>query len=712
MLKITEEIKSLLEQILKHDEAYHTNDSPLISDAKYDKLRQELNNYYITYPDLFNGQIKAKFDLIGGKTLDIFNKITHSKPMLSLANAFSEEDIIDFIKKVERFLGIFDKKESKQLDLFANNISHKNSHDLQFAIFCEPKIDGLSFSARYENGKLIYVATRGDGLKGEDVSQNVKTISNFPHILKTNKPPKIFEVRGEIYMGKNDFAILNENNKKSGDKIFANPRNAAAGSLRQLDAKITASRNLKYFAYSIGEVSSDFLCDRQFDLYNILKDFGFNIEPNHKLCYNLTDIMQNYNQLCDSRYELDYDIDGIVYKIDDFLLQERLGFIARSPRWAVAHKFPSIKAKTIIEDIIIQIGRTGALTPVAILKPINIGGVVVTRATLHNQDEINRKNIRVGDTVTVQRAGDVIPQVLEVDLSKRSSASKEFSFPVNCPVCSSLIEKKDDDVVLRCSGGLNCKSQLMESLKHFVSKDAFDISGLGKKQIENFFVEGRITNFADIFNLNKTKINLTPLNQKEGWGEKSIDNLLFAIENKRKISLDRFIYAIGIRHIGQISAKMLAQHFMNYANFRNTFLEISKLARIDIENNSNYLELVAIDGLGRKMIEAIIEYFQNDLSLEMLFSLEKELEITDIKEVKSEFSNKTIIFTGTLNSMSRSEAKSLAEKFGFKVVGSISKKTDFVVVGENSGSKLKKAQELNLKIINENDWNQLLLKNK
>jgi len=714
--KIKQEISNLLQEIAKHDEAYHTKDSPLISDSEYDNLRSKLESFKSKYPDFFSGEIKALYDLVGGKTLDIFSKIEHSKPMLSLANAFDEEDVKDFIKKVERFLGLESKKKNqepqlKQQDLFLQNLKVDEVKDLQFGIFCEPKIDGLSFSARYENGQLIYVATRGDGFKGEDVTQNVKTIKNFPHILKSANPPRIFEVRGEIYMGKEDFTKLNSENEVNGTKVFANPRNAAAGSLRQLNPEITATRKLKYFAYSLGTTTDDFVCKSQSDLYQKLKEFGFNIEPNFKLCQKLDDILDNYNKICDKRHELDYDVDGLVYKINDFTLQQRLGFVARSPRWAIAHKFPAEKAKTLIKNIVIQIGRTGALTPVAILQPVNIGGVMVTRATLHNQDEIERKDIRIGDTVLVQRAGDVIPQVLKVDKGKRSLDLPKFLFPKNCPVCNAIIVKVEDDVVVRCSNGLKCKAQLVESLKHFVSKDAFDISGLGKKQIENFFEEGRIKNFADIFKLSQDKEGLITLHQKEGWGKKSADNLIFAIQSKRKISLDRFIYAIGIRHIGQTTAKMLAQHFISYQNFRDKLLSIINLANDELENNIDYQDLIAIDGLGIKMVQALIEYFQDQTNLKMILDLESELKIMEAKKNSSSFSGKTIIFTGGLDSMSRSEAKVKAESLGLKVVGSISKKTDIVVVGNDAGSKLKKAQELDLKILNENDWLEFISKN-
>jgi len=692
MEKIAQQITELKDKIAKYDIAYHTNDAPLVSDAEYDELRKKLEEYRLNYPQFFEDE-KEK---VGAKPSNIFTKIRHKKPMLSLANGFSREDISDFIERVNRFLG-FDKK-AEAIDLFSYFAP-------KLELFCELKIDGLSFSARYENGNLVQAATRGDGEEGEDVTQNVKTIVNFPHSLKGQNIPQIFEVRGEIYMGRKDFEELNQRQEEQGAKIFANPRNAAAGSLRQLDSQITESRNLKYFAYGLGDFSADFICTSQSELNKKLKEFGFIIEEHSVICANLDEVMNFYQKLSDSRYQLDYDTDGIVYKVNQFDLQERLGSVARSPRWAIAHKFPAQKAKTEIENIIIQIGRTGALTPVAVLKPVNIGGVIVSRATLHNQDEIARKDIRINDVVLIQRAGDVIPQVLEVDLSKRNEKSKAFIFPKNCPVCQAEVVKIEDDVVLRCSGGLSCEAQLKETLKHFVSKDAFDIAGLGKKQIENFFLEGRIKSFADIFNLEEAEKNSpNPLNKKSGWGEKSIENLFNAINEKRIISLEKFIYAIGIRHVGESTAKLLAQHFISYRNFIETMMKLAH--HENPQNEQSYLDFVAIDGIGEKMARAIIDYFCDVRNSKMVIDLENHLKIQDaeIKNVTSQYSQKLIIFTGTLEKMTRAEAKKIAEDLGMKVVGSVSSKTDFVVVGSEAGSKLKKAQELGLKILSEDEW--------
>ena len=697
--KIEDEITKLRAELAEHDEAYHTNDAPLISDSDYDELRKKIEKYRQDFPQFF----EQKLEKVGGKTLEIFSKIRHSKPMLSLSNGFSRADIADFIERINRFLGLDQKEEA--IDLFSSDL------DLKLELFCEVKIDGLSFCARFEDGRLVNAATRGDGFEGEDVTKNIKTLRNFPQILNLENPPKIFEIRGEIYMSKKDFADLNIRQEEQGGKVFANPRNAAAGSLRQLDSEITASRNLSYFAYSLGEVSPDFICRSQTELHQKLSEMGFVIEGNSKICRNLDEVMQLYQKIADSRYQLNYDIDGMVYKVNDFVMQERLGFVARSPRFAIAHKFAAEKGKTLIENIIIQIGRTGALTPVAVLRPLNIGGVVVSRATLHNQDEIERKDIRINDVVVIQRAGDVIPQVLEVDLAQRKADSLTFSFPENCPVCQSKIIKVEDDVVLRCSGGLSCQAQLKETLKHFVSKDAFDITGLGKKQIENFFSEGRITSFADIFNLAENEKNSpNPLRQKNGWGEKSIENLFLAINQKHKIALEKLIYAIGIRHVGETTAKVLAQHFISYENFEEKILEMAKLSTEELQNNQHYQDFVAIDGIGEKMAQAVLDYFRDQKSLKMLLDLRGLLDVEDavIKNSDSALSGKSVIFTGTLQGMTRAEAKKKAEDLGMKVVGSVSSKTDFVIAGAEAGSKLKKAAELSLKILNEEEWLQLI----
>jgi len=716
--EVENEILQLKSLISKYDTAYHRHDNPLVSDFEYDALKSKLIEFEKLYPQFFK---EDEFNNVGAKSLDIFNKIKHSKAMLSLANGFSRDDIIDFIEKIERFLGLSkDRNVSSEFqpNLFELNLFNNRDNALDF--FSETKIDGLSFSARYEKGILKYCATRGDGYEGEDVTENAKTIKNFPHILNDIDPPSFIEVRGEIFMSKKDFIELNKNQELSGEKIFANPRNAAAGSLRQLDSQITANRNLSYFAYSLGDFSFDFKCPSQSQLHKKLQEFGFLVEPNSKLCKNIDDLMEHYKSIVDSRYELDYDLDGMVYKINNFEYQERLGYIARSPRFAIAHKFPSIKAKTKINDIIVQVGRTGAITPVAILEPVNIGGVLVSRATLHNHDEILRKNIMIGDVVVVQRAGDVIPQILEVDLSKRIGCEKNFEFPIQCPVCASLIEKNNDDVVLRCSGGLSCDAQLIETLKHFVSKDAFDIAGLGKKQIENLFYEGRIKSFADIFSLeDREKTSDFPLIKKSGWGHKSVENLYLAINQKRTIDLDRFIYAIGIRHIGESTAKTLANHFITYQEFINFFKKYSQYSADEIllmqsENSNNqiddYKEFIAIDGIGEKLAHTTLAFFRDKKNCQMIEEVAKYLNILDMKSkiVNPDLFGKSIVFTGTMNKMTRAEAKKIAEDLGLKVLGSVSSKTNFVVAGLESGSKLKKAQEYGVKILNEDQWLELI----
>ncbi len=715
MIDVAKTIKDLQLEIARHDNAYHTDDAPIISDANYDLLRKKLDEYKDSFPQFFDGDIAKK---VGGKTLDIFSKIRHAKPMLSLSNGFSRENIADFIERINRFLG-FDKiTESNNFfvqksdpEAFPTLFDFVENKD-KLNFFCETKIDGLSFSVRYEDGKMCFAATRGDGEEGEDVTQNVKTIKNFPQELLAKNPPKVFEIRGEIYMGKKDFAELNLRQEEVGGKIFANPRNAAAGSLRQLDSQITASRNLSYFAYGIGEFSADFKCDSQAELLKKLQEFGFKTEPHSRLCSSVDEIMKLYEEIEDKRYQLDYDIDGMVYKVNDFVLQERLGFVSRSPRFAIAHKFPAEKSKTEIEKIIIQIGRTGAITPVACLKPVNIGGVVVSRATLHNQDEIARKDIREGDIVVVQRAGDVIPQVVAVDNDKRKSGSEKFIFPKNCPVCGAEIVKSEDDVVLRCSGGISCAAQLKELLKHFVSKDAFDIAGLGKKQIENFFHEGRIKTFTDIFTLEKRdQKSGDPLKEKEGWGAKSTENLFWAINQKRNISLEKFIYAIGIRYVGQATAKLIANHFISYQNFKDKMIKMAALTQEEMLADQDFKDFVALDGIGEKMAESIIDYFRDIKNLRMINEVDVELKIQDTVAIRSDstLAGKSIVFTGTLAGITRAESKKKAEELGMKVVGSVSSKTNYVVAGSDSGSKLKAAQELNIKILNEEEWRDLCI---
>ncbi|MFC1659456.1 NAD-dependent DNA ligase LigA, partial [Pseudomonadota bacterium] len=662
--RIEQKIKKLRKELEKHNEAYYTKDAPYISDAEYDKLKYELLILEEKNPEFRTKDSPTQ--TVGYKVLDAFSKVKHKKPMLSLANAFDEDDIKDFIERVKRFLGL----DKEQKELFDND-SKSETENYRLDVFCEPKIDGVSFGARFENGQFVQAATRGDGIIGEDVTENVRTIESFPKKLKGNNLPKILEIRGEMYMQKSDFDELNRKQEKEGGKIFANPRNAAAGSLRQLDTGITASRNLKYFVYALGEISSDFSPKTQKELLEKLKAYGFSTNPFSKLCHNVQEILNVHKNIEEKRHVLDYDIDGMVYKVNNIKYQERLGFVSNNPRWAIAHKFSAEKGITKIKSIEIQVGRTGALTPVANLDPINIGGVLVSRATLHNKDEIERKDIREGDTVTIQRAGDVIPQVVSVDPKKRLKHSKPFKFPEKCPVCGSEVARYGDDVVIRCTNVINCPAQILEGLKHFVSKDAFDIAGLGKKQIENFFNENRIKNFVDIFKLeeldkrleedmNKSlfysseKQKMKPLKIVEGWGEKSAQKLFDAINKKRNIELHRFIYAIGIRFVGETTAKLLANRFVSWKNFKDKMMVASK-----DKESEEYRQFVNIDGIGEKTAEGLLDYFRNNTNIQILGDLDKELTIKDAEKVKidSVIYGKNIVFTGSLAKMTRQEAK-------------------------------------------------------
>lgn len=668
---ILQQINELQQQINKHDIAYHQQDQPLISDAEYDHLKQQLSQYQQQYPQYFHQQNQK----IAPPALSIFHKIKHSKPMLSLANAFTEQDVIDFIEKVARFLGI-------------------NTQTEPLTFWSETKIDGLSFSARYTQGELQYVATRGDGFEGEDITKNMLMVKHFPNKLHTNNPPDTLEVRGEIYMSKSDFLQLNQKQEETCGKIFANPRNAAAGSIRQLNANITAQRNLQYFIYSTGAYSADFTCQTQQELHQKLQQFGFIIESNSKLCHNIAEIMAHYHHLANNRYHLNYDLDGMVYKVNNLSLQNRLGFIANSPRWAIAHKFLAQQAKTKILNIITQVGRTGALTPVAILEPINIGGVLVSRASLHNQDEINRKQIAINDIVLVQRAGDVIPQIIEVDFAYKST-QEIFVLPTNCPSCGSETHKTD--TILRCTNHLFCPAQIIENLKHFVSKDAFNIVGLGKKRIQYFVQEKLISGFADIFLLAKHQ---EYLQNQPGWDKKSLENLLFAIKQSQNINLEKFIFALGIRYIGQTVAKLLASHFLSFSAFYDFFTQTT-------QKSEAYENFIAIDGIGNKIAVAIFAYFSVKQNQENITKLAQQLNIINYQSQTTnnhQLNGKTIVFTGELMATTRAEAKNIAENLGMKVLGAVSSKTDYVVYGQNAGSKLAKAKELNISLLNEEQW--------
>ncbi len=677
------ELEYIATEMAKSDIAYYQQDNPYLTDAEYDSLKKRNEEIEARFPELIRPDSPSK--KIGAPLQSGFKKVTHRFPMLSLADVFSIEEVEDFVQGVKRFLN--------------------SAADITF--MAEPKIDGLSFSARYKNGRFVQGATRGDGVVGEDITENLKTIRNFPQKLNGNYP-EILEVRGEVYMKKSDFFALNEKYEAEGKKTFANPRNAAAGSLRQLDAKITAERNLSIFAYTWGEVSER-KWDSQADFFNHLKAWGFPINEHNRLCPTIKDIDENFQHLMEIRADLDYDIDGVVYKVNDIKLQERLGFLTRTPRWAIAHKFPAEQAITKIENIRIQVGRTGALTPVADLEPINVGGVIVSHATLHNEDEIRRKDIRIGDSVIIQRAGDVIPQIVQVLLDKRPSDSQEFIFPNTCPICGAHAIREEDEAIRRCTGGLSCPAQAKERIIHFVSKEGFDIAGLGSSIIEDFYNDGILRTPADIFSIERRNTSddlfaaqqgsVLHLEQREGWGKKSVENLFKAINAKRKISLPRFIYALGIRQVGAATARLLAQ---NYGTFEHFMTEMKAK-----ETGA----LVTIDGIGASMATDMVEFFQEEHNLKIIEQLLQEItveEYHDDSRNDSPLSGKTVVFTGTLEKMTRSEAKALAQKLGAKVAGSVSSKTDYVIVGADAGSKATKAAELGIKILSENDFAQLV----
>ncbi|WP_417820077.1 NAD-dependent DNA ligase LigA [Terasakiella sp.] len=671
------ELKALADEIHAHDKAYYQKDEPSISDADYDALRQRNMAIEEKFPHLKRKD--SPTDKVGAPLQSGFSKITHAVPMLSLGNAFSEEDVQDFLDRIRRFLGL--------------------SVDEAVEIVAEPKIDGLSISLRYENRRFKQAATRGDGAVGEDVTQNILTMKELPLNLPDNAPD-VVEIRGEVYMAKDEFAQLNHLQEAAGAKTFANPRNAAAGSLRQLDPNITAKRPLRMFAYAWGEMSAP-LSNTQMGTIETFKNWGLPVNPLTKVCTNIADVMALYQDINDQRAELPYDIDGVVYKVNRLDWQQRLGFVSRSPRWAIAHKFPAKKAQTVLEAIDIQVGRTGVLTPVARLKPITVGGVVVSNATLHNADEIKRKDVRVGDSVIIQRAGDVIPQVVEVVLEKRPEGTAEFIFPSECPECGSHAMREDGEVATRCTGGLICPAQAVERLKHFVSRNAFDMDGLGAKNIERFWQEGLIKTPGDIFRLGEHSDTIA---KWDGWKEKSVSNLKKSIDERRTIGLDRFIYALGIRQVGQATARTLAK---NYLSFDNWYQAMTKACD---PQSSEFSDLIDIDGIGSSMAQDIVEFVHEPHNRDVMEDLKAQLQIEDFAAPKTDGSpvaGKTVVFTGTLVTMTRSEAKAKAESLGAKVSGSVSKKTDYVVAGESAGAKLKKAEELGVQVLSEEGWHNL-----
>ena len=680
------ELKRLAQEIAAHDERYYQNDAPTISDADYDALRRR------------NAAIEARFSAlvladspsrrVGARPARGFAKLRHAVPMLSLDNAFSDEDVTDFVNRIRRFLRL--------------------PADEPLAFTAEPKIDGLSLSLRYEGGWLVNGATRGDGIEGEDVTANVKTLETIPHELRGRRVPARCDIRGEVYMTKSAFLALNERQQEAGKQVFANPRNSAAGSLRQLDASITASRPLGFFAYAWGEMSE--LPEKtQHGMLDWFARCGFTTNPLMKRCNSVEELLEFHREIELARGTLDYDIDGVVYKVDRLDWQERLGFVSRTPRWAIAHKFPAQRATTIVRGIDIQVGRTGALTPVAKLEPVTVGGVVVQNATLHNADEIARLDVRIGDTVEVQRAGDVIPQVLGVVLEKRSSDAKPYRFPTKCPcplhtpVIRETTATGEEGAVTRCTGEFACPYQRMEHLRHFVSRRAFDIEGLGEKQIALFYDEGWVKEPADIFTL-EARNKKIKLEDYEGFGETSVRNLFGAINTRREIALERFIYALGIRHIGETTAQALARGYGTWKAFHDAARAVAKgdaEAREDMD---------ALDQIGDTVIDAIASYFGESHNVKMVERLTEHVRIgaAERPRTDSAIAGKTVVFTGTLEKMTRDEAKAMAERLGAKVSGSVSNKTDIVVAGPGAGSKLAKAKEFGVDVLSEDEWLKLV----
>ena len=676
----TAELERLAREIAEHDRAYYREDAPTLLDFEYDELRQRNAAIEARFPYLVRSDSPSL--RVGAKASEKFGKVVHRVVMLSLDNAFADEDVTDFAARVRRFLGL------------------KDGDDLVFT--AEPKIDGLSASLRYENGVFVQGATRGDGTEGEDITANLRTLQDIPLRLQ-GKPPEVLEVRGEVYMTHKDFAALNKRQEAEGEKVFANPRNSAAGSVRQLDPAITASRPLHFFAYAWGEVSR-LPAKSQWDMLQAFKFLGFRVNPLVRRCRTTDELLEFYRDIEAKRAGLGYDIDGVVYKVDDLALQDRLGFVSRSPRWAIAHKFAAEQAETILEGIDIQVGRTGKLAPVARLKPVTVGGVVVSNATLHNEDEIARKDVRIGDTVVVQRAGDVIPQIVRVILEKRPKAAKRYNFPDKCPACGSHAVREVDektgkqDVDRRCTGGLICPAQAVERLKHFVSRDAFDIEGLGEKHIKAFHDEALVKEPADIFLLEKK--HGKEIAEREGWGEQSARKLFDAIDRRREIPLDRFINALGIRHVGETTAKLIARNFHTL----DAFVEA-------MESDHAVADLDAIEGVGETVAEAIKDFFDEPHNRAVLGHLAKEVNVTEVAAPASSGSpvaGKTVVFTGTLEKMTRHEAKARAEALGAKVASSVSKKTDLVVAGPGAGSKLTDAQQFGVKVIDEDAWLKLI----
>jgi len=685
----------LTKEISEHDKRYYQQDRPTISDAEYDELRRRYNAIEARFPDLRT--IESLSLKVGVAPAGRFKKVRHAVPMLSLDNAISDQDVVDFVGRIRRFL--------------------KLSDDEKIAFSAEPKIDGLSVSLRYEDAELVTGATRGDGAEGEDVTANIRTLEDVPKELKGRLVPKICEVRGEVYMTKHAFLALNERQKEAGGQIFANPRNSAAGSLRQKDPKITAVRPLGFFAYAWGEMS-EMPEDTQSGMIKWFEGCGFKTNPLTKLCRSTDELIAFHKKIEDGRAKLDYDIDGVVYKVDRIDWQERLGFVSRSPRWAIAHKFPAERATTVLRDIEIQVGRTGSLTPVGKLEPVGVGGVIVQNVTLHNEDYIKGigggeplrggHDLRIGDTVVVQRAGDVIPQIVDVLIDKRPGDAKPFHFPKKCPcdLHTDVVREEtatgDQGARARCTGEFACPYQKTQHLMLFVSRRAFDIEGLGEKQIELFFDKGWVKEPADIFTLEKK--HKSELLEEEGYGETSVRNLFNAIERRREISLDCFIYALGIRHVGETTALALARSYGSWNAFHDAALKVAK------RDEEVIAEMDALDQIGNTVIEAIASYFVEKRNRDIVERLINEVRVLDAEKptTDSKIAGKTVVFTGSLEKMTREEAKAQAERLGAKTAGSVSRKTDFVVAGPGAGSKLAEARKLGVKVLSEDEWLKLI----
>jgi DNA ligase (NAD+) len=690
------EHKRLALELEGHDRRYYQDDAPTVTDAAYDALRQRFNAIEKRFPDLVTSDSPSQ--KIGAAPSGRFRKVRHALPMLSLDNAFAEQDVIDFVGRIERFL----KLKDDGIDFSA-----------------EPKIDGLSMSLRYEGGELITAATRGDGAEGEDVTANIRTLEDVPQKLKGRNIPEICEVRGEVYMTKKAFLALNERQKAEGGTIFANPRNSAAGSLRQKDPGITASRPLGFFAYAWGEMS-DMPEETQTGMIHWFERCGFKTNPLTRLCHSVDELIAFHRKIEEQRAELDYDIDGVVYKVDRIDWQERLGFVSRTPRWAIAHKFPAERAMTKLIDIVIQVGRTGSLTPVGKLEPVGVGGVIVQNVTLHNEDYIKGvgnkgevlregRDIRIGDTVVVQRAGDVIPQVVDVVIDKRPKNAKEYHFPKRCPcpLHTDVVREEtatgEEGSRARCTGEFACPYQKIEHLKLFASRRAFDIDGLGEKQIEYFFEQGWVKEPADIFTLAQRNAKLK-LEEIEGYGETSVRNLFGAIEARRTIALERFIYALGMRHVGETTALALARGYGSWDAFHDACLKVAK------GDEEAIAEMDALDQIGDTVIKAIAAYFAESHNRGIVERLTRQVTILDAEKPKSSsaVAGKTVVFTGSLEKMTRDEAKAMAERLGAKAAGSVSKKTDYVVAGPGAGSKLAEAKKHGVAVLTEDEWLKLV----